>query len=588
MTRVQGINRSIIALVAVLVLVAGYLRRWITDDALIIIRTLEQIVAGNGPTFNASERVEANTSTLWQWVLVVVHSVTRLPFETVLLYGCYASAVASVVVVGAAVTRMAHIMGHDRSILIPFGIAAYFTAPVARDFITSGLEWSFATLWLALSWYLGVRYVDAGKGRRWFLLVVGLGWLVRPEFALHTVLLAVWWIVVGQWRKSRAWQTILADYLWMFLVPAAYEVFRMGYYGLLTPETAVVKTGTTSRWHDGVLYIRNFFELNSPWLAIILGIYFVSAALVAVKTIRTCKKTSEQLQTLELAGVFCAAAFLQLVFVIRLGGDFMHGRMILLPLFVFCMLFGFAPLRLPKMEESKISVTGGRLIGITSLVMLATVAIGIPVLASPREPILRDVGNNIVANERDWYTGKGKLSRLTAADYEGAVGSREFDRALNECAPSPRDCAFIDIYAGGRVQYPRLPDSPNINGTVMRVVSLGAVSVDVPLSITIRDLYGLSDPVAGRTTAIQNGRIGHSKQIPTGLAYADSDLDPSQIIDPDVRRQMIHYRELLEQPEVQEFLATYRDPLTPSRFFKNIWWALSKSRHFMIETAESA
>ena len=45
-------------------------RRWISDDGLIFLRTVRQILAGNGPVFNVGERVEANTSTLWTVVLL--------------------------------------------------------------------------------------------------------------------------------------------------------------------------------------------------------------------------------------------------------------------------------------------------------------------------------------------------------------------------------------------------------------------------------------------------------------------------------------------------------------------------------------
>ena len=43
-------------------------RRWIADDGLIVLRTVRNLLAGNGPVFNAGERVEANTSTLWTYL----------------------------------------------------------------------------------------------------------------------------------------------------------------------------------------------------------------------------------------------------------------------------------------------------------------------------------------------------------------------------------------------------------------------------------------------------------------------------------------------------------------------------------------
>ena len=44
-------------------------RRWIADDGLIVLRTVRNLLAGNGPVFNEGERVEANTSTLWTYLI---------------------------------------------------------------------------------------------------------------------------------------------------------------------------------------------------------------------------------------------------------------------------------------------------------------------------------------------------------------------------------------------------------------------------------------------------------------------------------------------------------------------------------------
>jgi arabinofuranosyltransferase len=46
-----------------------YHHRWLSDDGLIIVRTARQLIAGHGPTFNAFERAEADTCTLWTYLL---------------------------------------------------------------------------------------------------------------------------------------------------------------------------------------------------------------------------------------------------------------------------------------------------------------------------------------------------------------------------------------------------------------------------------------------------------------------------------------------------------------------------------------
>ena len=60
-----------VAVVAVLFGWGAWQRRWIADDGLIVLRTVRNLLAGNGPVFNQGERVEANTSTVWTYLLYV-------------------------------------------------------------------------------------------------------------------------------------------------------------------------------------------------------------------------------------------------------------------------------------------------------------------------------------------------------------------------------------------------------------------------------------------------------------------------------------------------------------------------------------
>ena len=54
----------------------GWYVRWTADDAFIHFRVVDQLMHGNGPVFNAGERVEASTSIAWVLILVVARVVT--------------------------------------------------------------------------------------------------------------------------------------------------------------------------------------------------------------------------------------------------------------------------------------------------------------------------------------------------------------------------------------------------------------------------------------------------------------------------------------------------------------------------------
>ena len=78
----------------------GWARRWISDDGLIVLRTVRNILAGNGPVFNVGERVEANTSTLWQYLIAAFSWVPGLRLEDVAMWLALICTVVGVVAAG--------------------------------------------------------------------------------------------------------------------------------------------------------------------------------------------------------------------------------------------------------------------------------------------------------------------------------------------------------------------------------------------------------------------------------------------------------------------------------------------------------
>jgi len=86
---------------------------------------------------------------------------------------------------------------------------------------------------------------------------------------------------------ARGWQRRLLIVIAGGLLPVAYQVFRMGYYGLLVPGTAIAKDATGSKWQQGFLYLANFNKPYMLWapvmlLAAIGLVLYASTAWVAV------------------------------------------------------------------------------------------------------------------------------------------------------------------------------------------------------------------------------------------------------------------------------------------------------------------
>ena len=175
---------------ALIVAIGGWSHRWVDEDAFINFRILDQVFAGNGPVFNAGERVEAATSPLWLAVLgvgrVLFGAFLRIEWISVVVG--LAAAVAAFVLAGRA-ARLLH--ADDDGIVVPVGPLLVASVAVVWDFATSGLEMGLAWLWLAACWYVLVAVAtrDAVGGRRRiaFAAVIGLAPLVRPELGVMMI-----------------------------------------------------------------------------------------------------------------------------------------------------------------------------------------------------------------------------------------------------------------------------------------------------------------------------------------------------------------------------------------------------------------
>ena len=105
-------------------------------------------------------------------------------------------------------------------------------------------------LWsLLLRWSRPARHSNSNSDAYWLAFWAGLSWLVRPELALYGGLVGIILLV-----SHRSWKVIAVA----VPLPLAYEVFRMGYYGLLTPHTAVAKSAADSEWGKGFTYLADF------------------------------------------------------------------------------------------------------------------------------------------------------------------------------------------------------------------------------------------------------------------------------------------------------------------------------------------
>ena len=95
-----------VGLPALVLMWAGWARRWTTDDGFINFRIVHMLVEGHGPVFNVGERVEAYTSPLWLGTLALGDLLLPLRLEYVSLALSIPLAGLGIVAMGSGARRL--------------------------------------------------------------------------------------------------------------------------------------------------------------------------------------------------------------------------------------------------------------------------------------------------------------------------------------------------------------------------------------------------------------------------------------------------------------------------------------------------
>ena len=591
-----------VVLVAVLFGWGAWQRRWIADDGLIVLRTVRNLLAGNGPVFNKGERIEANTSTVWSYLVTLggwVGGPVRLEYVALAFALVLSVAGVALVMLGTGRLYAPSLVGR-RAVLLPAGVLVYIALPPARDFATSGLENGLVLAYLGLLWWMLVCWSQAprrnpatGKGKHdatsgrfdaTLAFVAGLSVLVRPELALIGVgVLLMMLVATGRWRRRTV--IVVAG----GLLPVGYQIFRMGYYGLLTAGTAVAKDATVSKWQQGFVYLANF---NGPYLLWVPLILLVGLALLllAVRGLlwgsrdqpaRNQRRWGRIVQSPNAVVVFMVVSgLLQAVYWVRQGGDFMHGRVLLTP--IFCLLIPVAVIPIVLPQNARATRGPGILLaGATGVIWLAV--LGWAAWAA-NSPGLGADGTRVTASgivdERKFYAqATGHAHPLTAADYLDYPRMRAVLVAINNTP----DGALL-LPSGNYDQWdvvPAIPPPPPIppdyqGPHTVFFTNLGMLGMNVGLDVRVIDQIGLANPLAMHTARIEDGRIGHDKNLFPDWAVAEGPFLKERpfipvYIDPEWIAQA---QVALTCPQTDAMLTAVRGEMGPRRFVSNVLHAL--------------
>jgi len=511
--------------------------RWMADDGFIHLRIVQQIEAGHGPVFNAGERVEASTSPAWTWLLAAADVLLPMPLEWIAVLGGIALSVCGLVMAMLGAARLTQARGRSH-LLFPLGGLVLAVLPAMWLNASTGLENGLAFAWLGACAWLLARWADGtGSLSGWTAALVGVGTLVRPEFILVSLpLLAA---AVGFGTSARGIRGAVRTALAAFAMPVAYELFRMGYYASLTPNSGIAKEAGRSFWSAGWTYLHNTVDPYWLWVPLVIALVGGYAPLLHELV------TRQRQRAIALVLACLTAGLLDALFIVRVGGDFYHARLLLPPLFLL-----LAPIALVPCRKLYLG----------ALLVLPWAAVALVSLRSPD------------AQPRGTFTYRNPV---TIADYFAVMGGlplRWFDG---------RGIYFV---------FTKIPAAP-VPGRdpSVAIPAIGATGYALGPHVYILDTLGLADALGARLRLTHRGfLVGHEKPLPAawvaaklvlpGSAVGAADLTTSgALIVPidDAGTQpfedrVADARAALECGALRELQDAIASPLTPKRFLSNL------------------
>ena len=371
---------------------------WIGDDAWITLRTVEHLARGDGMRWNAVDRVQTFTHPLWLLLLAAGRVVTGEVYVTTIAVSLLASTAAILLLFASARTAAAVIA----LAIVLAGTRAFV------DFTSSGLETPLTTCLLVA--FVRVATSERPPARRFgaAVLLASLLATTRLDLVLLVGPTALAQARGVPWRAA-VWQLVVASApLWAWLV------FATIWFGHPLPVTAHSK----------------LFDVGMPSATLVAqGGFYVWFALVddpllVVGTVAGLGAGIANARTRWLA----AGMVLYVGYVVRIGGDFMAGRMLLPPFVVaIALLAGWLGASGPR-----------RSVLVALLAIVGIVVRGTPawlVAPSVEEPpsVAELVANRGICDERRFYARRlgffgpeREVPHFDCAPHRGPASERWF------------------------------------------------------------------------------------------------------------------------------------------------------------------
>jgi len=525
---------------AVVFLLLSFDYIWVTEDAFITFQAVENFWQGYGPNFNRGLRVESFSHPLWFSLLCLlrIFGTENLPVLAALI-GIALSVSGLVLAIEAARERL-----DDSESLFPLGAILVAVLQPFWQFSSSGLETGLTFFWIGcITWFYGKMAQSPAKWEWRLYLVAGLAPVIRPD--LIVLILPV--VALTFWTRrypKRAFSEYL-PFVVSFIAPGAvWEIFRMGYFGALFPNTYIAKEGLGSRWDQGFIYLWDL--LSVYWLLPILAALF----LLVFHGVGDRYHAGERLKKYGLVIALALGGCLHALMVCRSGGDFMHARLLLPALFAFACAGAVVPMPLT---------------GKNRLAFLC-VFIGWACWAClcARPPYGSQISDDGIADERQWYVKRSFANRpITLKDYE----YHSFSRVGEAATIMARKQGIRALYWA----------------------HIGIAVGVMPDDIIVIDPLALNDHIGSRIELTKRGRPGHEKIVPAAWFVARYPPPYGLVVlnqlngefaKKETTERVEAAKLVLASPKLLELREAVAAPMDPSLFLKNILraWRLTFMR----------
>jgi arabinofuranosyltransferase len=283
---------------------------WVGDDAYITFRVVDNMLNGYGPVWNVDERVQVYTNPLWMFVV----SGFTIILQDVYLAALIASFAACAVLLVMAFKRMSD----------PLRMLFFFTLVISSkafcDYTSSGLENPLIFLLLGIFYLKYLSDFEAGKEPAradiyFYLLTASLAFVNRMD----TILLYLPPLVHILVRGIKQFRFGMIKVFLLGTLPASlWLLFATIYYGFPLPNTYYAKVAIgmplSVVFKQGIAYVFNsinFDPITITAVALATGIAILFRRLYLI--------------------LAASSALLYLLYVMRIGGDFMAGRFLAAP-----------------------------------------------------------------------------------------------------------------------------------------------------------------------------------------------------------------------------------------------------------------